>query len=162
MITLGDIELSSPIMNAAGIVKSYEDVVKFAKSSVSAVVVGSITVEPRAGNSGTTYYIGNGYSLNSLGLPNPGMEYYKSHLKDMLSVCHDNGKPLILSVAGFTLEDYATLCVLAAEKNVDALEVNLGCPNVWDDGKQHEIWSYNYSLVEEIAACVPYNFFGKF
>ncbi|ORT94849.1 dihydroorotate dehydrogenase, partial [Frankia casuarinae] len=56
MSGLCGVSLEHPIMNAAGTCKTAEDVETFARSAVSMIVVGSITREPRSGNSGNVYW----------------------------------------------------------------------------------------------------------
>lgn len=80
--SIAGIKLDHPIMNAAGPeCKKLEDVESLARSSVAAVMVGSITLEERPGNPGNVYWQSpTGFSLNSLGLPCPNVEYYKHNL----------------------------------------------------------------------------------
>lgn len=130
------IELEHALMNAAGLVKDLVGVKRFAASPVSAVVLGSITVEARMGNSGNVYYKDAGlrFALNSLGMPNKGLKYLreKDRLERMVAICHTAGKPLIINIAGFTAKEYGILAKFAVEAGVDAVEVNLGCPNIKD------------------------------
>ena len=61
-------KLEHPLMNAAGACKKVEEVQELARSATAAIMLGSITLEPREGNSGNVYWAGDGFSLNSLGL----------------------------------------------------------------------------------------------
>jgi len=144
------IPLEHPLMNAAGTCKFLDEVSQLSRAATSAIMVGSITVEQRGGNSGNVYWAGAAFSLNSLGLPNPGSRYYGQHLPEMVSRAHDTGKPLLVSVAGFTPDEYAELTALALERGADAVELNLGCPNVWQGEEQKRIACFDPSLVEEI------------
>jgi dihydroorotate dehydrogenase (fumarate) len=148
---LGKLKLEHPLMNAAGTCKTMEQCARFARSAVSAVVVGSITWEPREGNGGDGYFRGEGYSLNSLGLPNPGADYYRNKLPAMVSAAHSQQKPLGLSIAGFGPADYVKLTMLGASAEVDFIELNLSCPNVWHGGMQNELTCFVPSLVEAIV-----------
>lgn len=120
------------IMNAAGQCKLVEHVRELARSAVTDITVGSVTVEPREGNSGATFWYEpeTGAALNSLGLPNPGLSYYEQHLREMVRIAHDAGKKLRLNVAGFSAADYRTLFDFAATAGIDEVEGNYGCPNV--------------------------------
>lgn len=151
---LGGMELEHPIMNAGGTCKTLEDVLKFVRSSVSAVVVGSITLDPRPGNDGTVYYIGPGWSLNSLGMPNKGRDYYVRQLKTMVAAAHNAEKVFILNTAGFTVQDYAALTQIAVEAGVDCVELNFGCPNVKDKGVLHRIASFDPSFMKAVLTAV--------
>lgn len=147
-------ELEHPIMNAAGTCKTLEDVKKLARSSVSAIMVGSITKEPRDGNPGNVWEHCGGYSLNSLGLPNRGFDYYKQTIPEMKRIASDAGKLLFVSVAGFSPEEYAEGSLIAMEMGADFAEENLGCPNVWGDNGQKPIASFSPSLSDRIISMV--------
>lgn len=147
---IAGIQLKHPLMNAAGTCKSLEEVQALARSATAAIVVGSITMEPRTGNTGDVYWAGPLYSLNSLGLPNRGMPYYQDALPKMDDVAHDAGKPLVVSVAGFSPEEYADLADFAFRGGADLVELNLGCPNVWQGGAQKRIACFDWALVAEI------------
>lgn len=143
-IKLGQLELQFPLMNAAGTCKSLEDVRKLAEQAeIGAVTVGSITLLPRDGNAGDVFEVRDGYSLNALGMPNRGAEYYTEVLPAMVDMAHAHGKPLIVSVAGFTPDEYAKLAKIAFDGGADAVKLNLGCPNVRDGGQQHPIMSFS-------------------
>ena len=148
------IQLEHPLMNAAGTCKLLEHVKELARSASAAIVVGSITMEPRTGNSGDTYWSEPRFSLNSLGLPNRGAPYYKETLPEMVSVAQGEGKPLFVSVAGFSPEEYASLAGLAFEGGADLVELNLGCPNVWQGSTQKRIACFDPALVAEILGRV--------
>ncbi|MBI1971542.1 MAG: dihydroorotate dehydrogenase [Candidatus Wildermuthbacteria bacterium] len=151
---VADIELEHPIMNAAGPrCKTEEEIEVLARTPVAAVMVGSITWDARPGNQGDVYFSQSGhFSLNSLGLPNGGRTYYTEHLPTMARLAHQSGKTLWVSVAGFTPKDYVRLVLLAVRGGADVVEINLGCPNVWDEGKQKSIASFDPILTEEILA----------
>ena len=136
---LAGLELEHPLMNGAGLCKTLDQVTDLARSCVAAVVVGSITVAPRAGNPGTTYWECTDYSINSLGLPNPGLNYYSESLPEMAQIVHNMHKVLIVSVAGSEIDEYVELATQAVRYGADLVELNLGCPNVWDGGRQKRI-----------------------
>lgn len=138
---IGEFELESPIMNAGGVVKSVEDVRKMAQTGVGAIVAGSYTLEPRVGNSPNgerVYYRDNmiGLTVNSLGMPNAGIEAVAADLPEMLDIAHDAGKPFVLNFAPVSQmpdsEVTALGEVLARNKidEIDAIELNASCPNV--------------------------------
>src|SRR5579872_2261882 len=140
------LRLANPLMNGAYIhSKTLEDVEILAQSACSAIVVGTITVKPRKPNPGQGYWLHKErfYSLNSFGLPNGGVPYFKVHLPRMVETAHAAGKPLIANVVGFTNEEFAALVVLAERSGADMAELNFGCPNVWDGGTQKRIISYH-------------------
>jgi dihydroorotate dehydrogenase (fumarate) len=146
------IDASFPVTNAAGECKSLAEVVKLSQTTVSAIVVGSITLLKRDGNPGQTFNGDLVFGLNALGLPNPGIEEIKKVGPEMIRVAHAVGKPIILSVAGFSVYDYYELARSASDIGFDGVELNLGCPNVVDCGKREPIFSYRSRLVHDSIA----------
>jgi dihydroorotate dehydrogenase (NAD+) catalytic subunit len=68
-----------------------------------------------------------------MGLPNPGIDEYAeeiSYAKSVLKV------PLIVSVFGYTAEEYATVARKAAKAGADAVELNVSCPHVKKTGSE--------------------------
>lgn len=145
--SVAGVALEHPVLNAAGTAKSADDVARIARSPVAAVTLGSITSEPRDGNAGEVYASRGSYAVNALGMPNRGAAFYRDALPGLAASAHDAGKPLIVSVAGFSPDEYGALAVLAADGGADLVELNLGCPNVWDGGEQKRIASFDPELV---------------
>jgi dihydroorotate dehydrogenase len=145
--SVAGVALEHPVLNAAGTAKSLDDVTRLARSPVAAVTVGSITKEPRDGNAGEVYVSRSGYAVNALGMPNRGAAFYRDALPEFAGVARAAGKPLAVSVAGFSTEEYGELAHLAGGSGADLVELNLGCPNVWDDGRQKRIMSFDPELV---------------
>jgi dihydroorotate dehydrogenase (fumarate) len=145
--SVAGVALEHPVLNAAGTAKSLDDVTRLARSPVAAVTLGSITKAARDGNAGEVYASRPGYAVNALGMPNRGAAFYREALPEMAGVAHAAGKPLVVSVAGFSPEENGELAHLAADGGCDLVELNLGCPNVWDDGEQKRIMSFDPDLV---------------
>jgi dihydroorotate dehydrogenase (fumarate) len=146
------------IGNAAGTIKTVEDVDRACRSeALTDVTVGSVTVEERAGNIGTTYAFdpATGVSVNALGLPNKGLTWYLKHLRHMRKRTQESKKRLRVSIAGFSPEEYGLLAERIRYAGADELEINLGCPNVWSaDGKQKPIVSYDPTSVSRVLGLV--------
>lgn len=152
-VKIAGISFGNLVMNAAYVhSKTLEDVEALVKSDSGAIVVGSILVKARKPNPGQGYWRHKEgfYSLNSYGLPNGGMPYFRGTLPKMVELAHANGKPLIANIVGFTKEEFVELIKLAEESGADIVELNLGCPNIWHKGKQKRIISYHASLVKEV------------
>lgn len=155
MTTIGSVKLSSPVMNAAcSVAKTIEDVRALSATNISAVLVGSITVQPRGGNEEPRWYCTDNFALNSFGMPNGGIEFYRKNLTQMVNIVHERNKAFILSIAGFTTKDYTELAKLADAYDVDIIELNLGCPNISIDGKQKPIVSFDKDKISEIINTV--------
>lgn len=155
MVKIGEIDIVGPVMNAAcSVAKTYDDIKALSRTNISVVTIGSITVQPRDGNPEPRWYPTESYSLNSFGMPNEGLEYYRQNLPTMLDTIHESGKKASLSIAGFSAVDYAELASMAESTAVDFLELNLGCPNVQIDGKQKPIASFDTDYIKEIVTSV--------
>ncbi len=154
-MNIGNVTISSSVMNAAcSVAKSLEDVTALAQTKAGVVLVGSITVEPRKGNPEPRWFVGNSYALNSFGMPNDGLEFYKATLAEMIQIVHDANKKFALSIAGFSTEEYVQLARLADDSSVDLLELNFGCPNVSIEGAQKPIVSFDPDSINEILNAV--------
>lgn len=151
-VHIAGFDLEHPVvMNAGGTCKSMA-AVKTIAPHASAVVHGSTTMKPRSRNTGTIYWHTGVFSLNSIGMENEGMDVCVEQLPEMVAIAHNYGKPLIENVAGSTPLEYAELTYRAFNKYADGVEQNWGCPNIWDGGTQHEIFSYDPELAEETLA----------
>lgn len=144
---IGKVTISPALYNGAGTVKKVEDVKEMAYSNAGAILVGSITVLERTGNTGQVFWIGPIGSLNSLEIPNGGIPYYRGHLPEMVHIVHDAGKPLFVSVAGFKPKEFEELTAVVADGGADGVELNFGCPNIWDTGEQKGIFSFYPDLI---------------
>jgi len=156
-VRLAGVQLGNVLMNGAYIgSKTFKDVEALAGSAAGAVVVGSISIKPRKPNPGPGYWLHKDhfYSLNSYGLPNGGLIYFQDQLPKMVKLVHSHGKPFIANVVGFSDDEFVQLVRLADESGADMAELNLGCPNAWDGGKQKQIISYHASLVRSVLAAI--------
>lgn len=132
-LKLGDVVLHSPLWNAGGTCKSKKDIDLLVKTRVGAIEYGSITAEPRDGNPGTVIHVNDdGNSLNSIGLKNEGVAYYMERLPWLVEIARGYGKPFFLNIAGSNPSDFIVLASLALAAKVDAMVVNLSCPNAHD------------------------------
>jgi dihydroorotate dehydrogenase (NAD+) catalytic subunit len=93
--------------------------------SLDGFVTKTITPEPREGNPPIRIAETDAGMLNSIGLANPGRKRY---LAETLPTLRKLGVPLWVSVGGFSADEYAETC--AALENIEAIELNLSCPNV--------------------------------
>ncbi len=165
---LAGLTLPAPIMNGAGTCKHIETIVDLSRTASGAIVWGSITRAPRGGHEGEVYYVhpspgcedsakrgtDAAWSLNSLGLPNPGMAGMIETLPHAVGVADRAGKLLIVSVAGFTPDEFAELAANALNGGAHIVELNLGCPNLIEGGRQKPIVSYDPAAVREVLEAV--------
>jgi dihydroorotate dehydrogenase len=152
-VHIAGVRFGNALMNGAYIgSKTLEDIERLAGSDAGALVVGSISIKPRKANSGQGYWQHREkfYSLNSFGMPNGGLPYFKKQLPDMVRIAHRHHKPLIANIVGFSKEEFLALIRLAEDAGADMVELNLGCPNVWEGMTQKRIISYHAPLVTEV------------
>ncbi len=128
-VELCGLGLKNPVMVASGIFgygTEYADLVDV--SSLGALVTKAVTLEPREGNPPPRLCETPAAMLNAIGLQNPGVEVF---VTEKLPALRDFGVPIIVNVAGATLEDYVAVARRLAEtEGLAALELNVSCPNV--------------------------------
>jgi dihydroorotate dehydrogenase (NAD+) catalytic subunit len=98
--------------------------------SLDAFVTKTVTPLPREGNAPERIAEVEHGMLNSIGLANPGIDRFLAHTLPRLG---ELGVPVWVSVGGFAVADYADLCDRLDDRpEVDAIELNVSCPNVDD------------------------------
>jgi dihydroorotate dehydrogenase (NAD+) catalytic subunit len=98
--------------------------------SLDAFVTKTVTPLPREGNAPARIAEVEHGMLNSIGLANPGIDRFLAHTLPRLG---ELGVPVWVSVGGFAVADYADLCDRLDDRpEVDAIELNVSCPNVDD------------------------------
>lgn len=156
---LARLEFEHPIMNGPGwACKTIEEVEVLAASASSGIMVGAITKEARLGNPGDTACFDIPYlSSNSLGMPNGGRDYYENEgaLVRMVEIAHAVSKPIIVNVAGFSLEEFVGLAFFVQESGADIIQLNLSCPNIHDEGKKKgRIFAFDLDMTRDIVTAV--------
>jgi dihydroorotate dehydrogenase (NAD+) catalytic subunit len=131
---IGKLELAYPTLMGSGCYGSGEEYSPFVDlERIGGVVLKSVTRHPRLGNPGPRVLATPGGMLNAIGLQNPGIDYYLEHEVHKFA---DRPCAVIGSVAGFAVDEYAEVTArLAARAEIDAIEVNISCPNVASEGQ---------------------------
>jgi len=133
-VIIAGLKLTTPTALASGILGySAESMQAVAESGAGAVVTKSVGVTPRMGYANPTVVQAKTGLINAVGMANPGInEYIKeiSYAKTILQV------PLIVSVYGYSAEEYALVSKKAAEAGADAVELNVSCPHVKYTGSE--------------------------
>lgn len=132
-VEIAGITLQNPVMPASGTFGFGAELAPFVDlNRLGAIVVKTITLHPTAGNRPPRLMETYGGVLNSVGLQNLGL---KEFVQTKLPYLRQFKPPLIVSIAGKTLDEYAELATrLSAEADIDAMEVNISCPNVKEGG----------------------------
>jgi dihydroorotate dehydrogenase (NAD+) catalytic subunit len=133
-VDLAGLRLANPTMLASGILgHSVETLVNIAKAGAGAVVTKSVSQKPREGYANPTVVQADCGLINAVGLPNPGIEQFAKEIrraKAMASV------PLVVSVFGFSDEEYASVARKAVDAGADGVELNVSCPHVKKTGSE--------------------------
>ncbi|MDH5483524.1 MAG: dihydroorotate dehydrogenase [Candidatus Bathyarchaeota archaeon] len=133
-VNLAGLNLSNPTMLASGILGySVETLESIVEGGAGAVVTKSIGLEPRDGYANPTVVQVSCGLINAIGLPNPGIEEFTSEIRAAKTALN---VPLIVSVYGFSEEEYATVSKKAADAGADAVELNVSCPHVKETGSE--------------------------
>ena len=140
--------MENPTCLASGIMGySAESMQRIVKAGAGAVVTKSVGATARMGYANPTVVQAKCGLINAIGLPNPGIDTYTQEIRYAKTLLH---VPLIVSVYGYTAEEYAATAQKAAEAGADAIELNVSCPHVKDTGT--EIGQNPRTLTEVIKA----------
>ena len=133
-ISLAGLEIANPTILASGILGySAQSLNRVAKGGAGAVVTKSIGIAPRMGYSNPTVVQAESGLINAMGLPNPGIEVYAEEIRFSKTVLR---VPVIVSVFGYSAEEYAAVAKKAVEAGADAVELNVSCPHVKQTGAE--------------------------
>jgi len=129
---IAGLELVNPVMLASGILGLCgSSLRRIIDAGAGAVVTKSVGVEPREGYSNPTVVQVECGLINAMGLPNPGIHYFSEEIGGA-----ELPAPVIMSIYGFSSEDFAEVASVAVKGGVDALELNLSCPHVKRTGAE--------------------------
>ncbi len=132
-VDLAGLRLRNPVMPASGCFGFGREYAEFYPlSCLGAVVTKAITGSGRRGNPTPRVTETDGGMLNSIGLANPGVD---AVLCDELPWLRQQGVPIIANAAGSTVDEYCEVVdKLSRSGLVDAVELNVSCPNVETGG----------------------------
>jgi dihydroorotate dehydrogenase (NAD+) catalytic subunit len=132
-VNLAGLRLDNPTMLASGILGySAETLSSIVAGGAGAVVTKSVGLKSRKGYANPTVVQADFGLINAVGLPNPGIGEFASEIQEMKRL----GIPLIVSVYGFSAEEYATVAKKAVGAGADAVELNVSCPHVKETGSE--------------------------
>lgn len=128
-VKIGRLELKNPVIAASGTFGSgeeYKDLLDLNK--IGGIVTKSITLKPREGNPPPRIIETPSGMLNSIGIQNDGVEAF---IKDKIPFLKKVKSAVIVSIAAHSVNDYGKLAErLDAAGRIDAIEINISCPNV--------------------------------
>lgn len=134
-VDIGGLRLKNPVMPASGTFS--EDLADvFDLEGLGAHVTKTITRDYREGNPTPRVCEVRGSMLNSIGIPSKGVAAF---VEKTVPFYRAYGTPLVVSISGNTAEEFAALCAEVSVDGVAAIEVNISCPNIEEDGKAFAI-----------------------
>jgi dihydroorotate dehydrogenase (NAD+) catalytic subunit len=128
------LSLNSPIVLLSGCVgfgEEYTRIEGFSNRDAGAIVLKGTTREPRLGNKPHRVYETPMGMLNAIGLQNPGMDVVVDEILPELDFSETR---FIANVCGSTIEDYAAVTKRFDDSPIDAIEINISCPNIKEGG----------------------------
>ena len=132
-VDLAGLRLANPTMLASGILGlSAESLSTIVTGGAGAIVTKSIGLKPRKGYANPTIVQTSCGLINAMGLPNPGIKEFVKEIREAKSL----GVPIIVSVYGFSAEEYAMVAKKAVDAGADAVELNVSCPHVKETGSE--------------------------
>jgi dihydroorotate dehydrogenase (NAD+) catalytic subunit len=130
------IAMNSPIVLLSGCVgfgEEYTRIDGFSNADVGAVVLKGTTGDARLGNKPHRVYETPAGMLNSIGLQNPGVDKVVDEILPGLDFSETR---FFANVSGSTIEEYERVTKRFDDSPIDAIEINISCPNVREGGVQ--------------------------
>ncbi len=128
------ISMVSPIVLLSGCVgfgEEYTRIEGYSNSDVGAVVLKGTTGDARLGNPAPRVFETPMGMLNSIGLQNPGVDKV---VDDILAGLDFSETRFFANVSGSTIEEYERVTKRFDDSDIDAIEINISCPNVKEGG----------------------------
>ncbi len=132
-VEISGLRLLNPTMLASGMLGLTSCMMReVARAGAGAIVTKSVGLKPRDGYKNPTVVQVRCGLINAMGLPNPGIRLFRAEIERL----RDLDVPLIVSVYGFSPEEYVQVAWEACRAGADAVELNLSCPHVKGTGSE--------------------------
>lgn len=132
-VDLAGLKLANPTILASGILGlSAESFGNVVIGGAGAIVTKSVGLRPRKGYANPTVVETSCGLINAMGLPNPGITEFVKEICEVKNL----GVPVIVSVYGFSADEYAIVAKKAVDAGADSVELNVSCPHVKDTGSE--------------------------
>jgi len=128
------LRFDTPLVLLSGCVgfgEEYTRVKGFSNQDTGAICLKGTTLKPRLGNQPHRIYETSGGMLNAIGLQNPGVDVVVDQILPTLDFSETR---FIANVSGSTIEEYAAVTRRFDDSPIDAIEINISCPNVKEGG----------------------------
>ena len=157
-VNIDGLKLKNPIMPASGTFS--DDLHKvFDLNLLGAHVAKTITPEIRYGNpTPRISEVENGI-LNSIGIPSNGIDYF---INEILPVYKKYNCPFIASISALTIDEFCKICEKISIEGIDAIEVNISCPNLEDNGKAFAMSSKStFNVIKKLRSVTNFPLWTK-
>jgi len=119
------------LSGCVGFGEEYTRIKGFSNTDVGAVCLKGTTLEPRLGNKPHRVYETPAGMLNAIGLQNPGSQHVVNEILPALDFTETR---FIANLSGNTVEEYAEIAKIFDNSPIEAMEINISCPNVKEGG----------------------------
>ncbi len=127
-INFAGIEMKNPVTVASGTFGYGREFSNFFDlSKLGGIITKGTSLKPKSGNKPTRICETASGMLNSIGLQNPGVEYFA---ENDLPFLRKFDTAIIVNACGSTIDEYVELCKILNTLDIDGVELNLSCPNV--------------------------------
>ena len=127
-INFAGIEMKNPVTVASGTFGYGREFNNFFDlSKLGGIITKGTSLKPRSGNKPPRVCETASGMLNSIGLQNPGVEYFA---QNDLPFLRQFDTAIIVNACGSSIEEYVELCKILNTLDIDGVELNLSCPNV--------------------------------
>lgn len=127
-VNFAGIEMKNPVTVASGTFgygREYADFFDLGK--LGAIITKGTSLRPKSGNKPSRVCETPSGMLNSIGLQNPGVEYFANN---DLPFLRKFDTKIIVNACGSSIDEYVELCKILNNMDIDGVELNLSCPNV--------------------------------
>ena len=151
-VRIGALTLANPVMPASGTFgEGLDKVMDF--NRLGAFVTKTITRELRAGNPLPRVVERAGGLINSIGIPSKGVPHFLDHT---LPYYMGYEPPLVVSISAPTAEEFSGLAAELTLPGITAIEANISCPNIEEDGKAFAMRAGSTeTVVRQLRAATP-------
>lgn len=127
-VNLAGIKMKNPVTVASGTFGYGREFSNFFDlSKLGGIITKGTSLKPRSGNKPSRVYETPSGMLNSIGLQNPGIEYFA---QNDLPFLRKFNTAIIVNAIGSSIDEYVDLCRVLNTLDIDGVELNLSCPNV--------------------------------
>lgn len=157
-VRIGGLALANPIMPASGTFSP--DIARVIDPNrLGALVTKSATLAFRAGNPTPRVCETAEGMLNSIGIPSLGIDYF---VNEVILQYRRFTPPLVASVSADTPDEFVAICEKVAIPAVDAIEVNISCPNLEEGGRAYAMRAEStLSVMRRVRACTDKPLWAK-